>query len=309
MAIRMQASGRTWAIGGAVLLALGALAVWGWRTASDPAVTPGGERATAASAVRSAPAASGPTGLDGVRAALARGALKGIKPYGNWCVQPESGLQPCLGLRDRFEYYLLAKDEVSAGDLRALVEDDARRANGTATAEQILVVFDRYLGVRQYPFPTPLGGNDWNAWQQALDARHQLRLQGLGADWALAFYGDQERSDQADLARARSGQPAPVASRPPAPRAPAPGQWTPAMRAQMVQKYGEEAAKRMEKAEGERLPLEQVTNQVRREWMRLLSDKSLSEAERQEQIRRFIEQRVDPKDQADVLQMSKMPAR
>jgi lipase chaperone LimK len=219
------------------------------------------------------------------------------------------GLQPCPGLRDRFEYYLLAQAEVSAGDMRTLVEDDARRASGAAIAAQILVVFDRYLGVRQYPFQKALGTNDLDARQQALDERHQVRIQGLGAEWAQAFYGGQERSDQADLNRARSGQPAAtVATRPPAPRAPVPGQWTPAMRAQMVQRYGEEAAKRMEKAEGERPSIEQVTSQVRREWMRLLADRSLSEAERQEQIRRYIEQRVDPKDQAEVLQMSKMPA-
>ena len=58
---------------------------------------------------------------DQVRIRLFRdGSLAGTEAAGDWCVN-DGKLKPCLGLRQRFEYYILGVGEVSVQDLRTLV--------------------------------------------------------------------------------------------------------------------------------------------------------------------------------------------
>lgn len=274
-------------------LALLVVAVLAWRWWGNSQVTAAAPSPAASQAEQPAAAAlasSGPRGPDALRAFLLQGALKGIKVVGTWCVTPPDGLKPCEQLRDRFEYYLAAAGAVNPQELRSLVEDDAKRANGVAVGDQLVVVYDRYLAVRDYAFQKPLDLNNLDLWSAALDERHQVRWQGMGAEWAQAFFGQEERTAQTALARARAGQVAATANNTPAPRPNGlakPGQVAP--------------GNGLDKASLEQMRVNQKIDDVREEWMRLDGNKALTDQERAAQLKRFVAQHVDPKDQERVM--------
>ncbi len=270
-----------------LLIALSVLLAWWWAR-GNPAQGDGEPAPSAASQATPAQAtdvvSSSPSGPDAWRSSLARGALKGIKVTGDWCTKPESGLTPCAALRDRFEYYLIAASVVPPGALRELVEDDAKRAHGVAVAEQIVVVYDRYLMVRDYHYQKPLDLNDPAVWHAALQERHQVRWQGLGAEWAQVFFGPEELAAQADLDKATSGKSEQTLK--PQPTPPRAG---------------------LGKGELESVRLNPYVDLVRQEWIRLDSDRSLGNQERMALLKRFVAQNVDPKDQDRVMMIARMP--
>jgi len=278
---------------GLALLVAAAVA-WRWwaggRVQGDAAGASAPAASQSAQSAVPALASSGPRSPDALRAFLTQGALKGIKVGGNWCTTPPEGLKPCEQLRDRFEYYLVATGAVTPQELRGLVEDDAKRAQGVAVGDQIVVVYDRYLAVRDYAFQTPLDLNKLDVWSAALDERHQVRWQGMGAEWAQAFFGQEERTAQAALSRARAGQVAATANNTPAPRPNGlakPGQVAPGTG--------------LDRASLEQMRVNQKIDDVRDEWVRLDGNRALSEQERAAQLKRFVAQHVDPKDQERVL--------
>jgi hypothetical protein len=128
---------------------------------------------------------------DQLREALMKGALRGTTPLGSWCVVGEM-LRPCPTLRARFEYYLHALGEISPPEARVLIEDEAQRAVGRVLAGQIMTIYDRYWSARNHEFQHPLDPADHANRTPAMQERQQVRERLLGAEWARAFFAQDE---------------------------------------------------------------------------------------------------------------------
>lgn len=113
-------------------------------------------------------------------------------------------LRKARGVRDFFDYFLAAQNEVRADALDALVEKQiAAQLDGAAAALEALDVWRRYAAYRQAlaalaPLSTTAsaGGLDLDALQSQLDRHVSLASRTLGGEWSEAFFG-------ADWRRAR----------------------------------------------------------------------------------------------------------
>jgi lipase chaperone LimK len=122
------------------------------------------------------------------------GSLRGSDLDGNWGVWVGGQLQPSVTLRQRFDYLLTALGEVAHGDLRHWIEQQVTADLSAAASRQVLAVWDRYITLQQTSFRHQVNGSDTSTWQPALAERSSVRRQILGADWAQAFYADEERA-------------------------------------------------------------------------------------------------------------------
>jgi lipase chaperone LimK len=140
--------------------------------------------------------------LDAARARVMKvfesGSLRGSDLDGDWgeWVADAAGaqqLQPSLSLRRRFDYLLTALGEVTAPDLRQWMAQEIGTELGSAAAQQVLAVWDRYVALQQASFKSQVNPNDAATWQPSLAERAAVRRQILGEEWAKAFYADEER--------------------------------------------------------------------------------------------------------------------
>jgi lipase chaperone LimK len=140
--------------------------------------------------------------LDAARARVMKvwesGSLRGSDLDGDWgqWVADASGtqqLQPSFSLRRRFDYLLTALGEVTAPDLRQWMAQEIGTELGSAAAQQVLAVWDRYVALQQTSFKSQVNPNDAATWQPSLAERAAVRRQILGEEWAKAFYADEER--------------------------------------------------------------------------------------------------------------------
>ena len=92
-----------------------------------------------------------------------------------------------LGLRRRFEYYLLGLGEVSAADIRTLVNDEARRANGEELGDAIMAIWDKYWSLRTHEWRNAFVQSDRNTWMPAFEEQRMVRRQILGEDWLPTY--------------------------------------------------------------------------------------------------------------------------
>ncbi len=122
------------------------------------------------------------------------GSLRGSEVGGDWGRWVEHVLQPGASLRRRFDYLLTTLGEVDHTDLRYWVEHQVTTDIDAAAASQVLTVWDRYIRLQQHRFSEGLNPKDERSWQAALAERSRVRVQILGADWAKAFYADEEQS-------------------------------------------------------------------------------------------------------------------
>jgi lipase chaperone LimK len=121
-------------------------------------------------------------------------------------------------VRDFFDYFLTAQDEVSSATLDALVRRQiAAQLDGTPAADEALDVWQRYNAYRhalgQWPqsSPTPAPAPaqstsaakiDLDALQLALDQRDALGVRLMG-EWNTPFFGGESQQQHTDLARLR----------------------------------------------------------------------------------------------------------
>jgi len=278
----------------AVLLGMASL----WRAAPEPPgdrrpgsadgwamVTPG----IAADGEAGAPGRTAPLSVEEVRQRLFRsGSLAGTEAAGDWCVS-QSQLQPCVGLRHRFEYYILGLGEVTVDALRMLVQDDAQRAQGPVLAGQIIAIWDKYWQLRGHSWRNRFDQNDRSTWLPVFEERRLVRRQILGTDWAAAFYADEEARFQAHHAQLESGQPPPPDPGEPVPQM-APGKDPATVHAERVARYGEAAAQRLAKADDEWADWQRRLAAARQEWQRLQAAANLSDAQRRQDMAQYVDQ-------------------
>jgi len=253
-------------------------------------VKPGGNAPEGAAA---ASAAGALLSAEQVRTRLFRdGSLAGTEAAGDWCVT-EGKLKPCLGLRQRFEYYILGIGEVTIDDLKVLVTDDATRAHGPELATQIVSIWNKYWQLRNHTYRNQFVQNDRSTWMPLFEEQRLVRRQVLGADWAEAFYAADDKHFREYYAQLESGQPPPPDPGEAVPQM-GPGKDPAAVRAERVARYGEAAAARLDKADEEWADWQRRLAAARVEWDRLKAAGNLSDAQRRQEMNTYIKANFKP---------------
>lgn len=250
--------------------------------------TPSGEQPASSSPVASAPEVQAMTPEQVRNRLFHEGSFVGTEPAGDWCVNVQQQLEPCEALRQRIEYYLLGLGEVGIADIRALIEDEARKAHGPVLAAQIMALFDKYWQIRTYDWKSHFIQSDRTTWMPVFQEQRSVRRQILGQPWADAFFQEEETHFQAYYAQLESGQAAPPDSGEPVPQM-APGGDPQAVRADRVAKYGEEAADRLAKVDADWGDWDKRLNAARLEQTRLQTAPNLSDLQRQHEMWRYVE--------------------
>lgn len=214
------------------------------------------------------------------------GSFAGTEPTGDWCVA-QNRLTACSALRARFEYYLLGLGEVTVADLRTLVFDEATRAHGEPLARQIMAVWDKYWQLRSHAWRHRHDQADRSTWMPVFEEQRLVRRQILGADWAQAFYADEEARFQAHYAQLESGLPPPPDPGEPVPQM-APGKDPAAVHAERVARYGEAAATRLARADDEWADWQRRLGAARQEWQRLQASPQLSDTQRRQEMSAYV---------------------
>ncbi len=170
------------------------------------------------------------------------GSLRGSDLDGDWGTWVDNQLQPSTSLRRRFDYLLTALGEVQPTDLRHWIEQEVSAQMNDGAARQVLAVWDRYIQLQQQRFNHQANPNDASTWQPALAERTAARRQILGADWAEAFYGDEERAFVAFTAELTAQRAAGILPAETNLLTGPPGEQ---LQAQRVQQFGADAAERL----------------------------------------------------------------
>ncbi|MEY4763753.1 MAG: hypothetical protein RI907_426 [Pseudomonadota bacterium] len=285
------------AAGVAVATAIAATSIWTIRQRAEQASVVRGDDAwgalqtapeTVGGASELATASQPAMTAEQVRTRLFRdGSLVGTEPAGEWCVT-QGKLKPCLGLRHRFEYYILGVGEVTVQDLRVLVQDEAATAHGPELASQILSIWDKYWQLRRHEYRNAFVQNDRSTWMPVFEEQRAVRRQILGADWAAAFFADDEAHFKEYVAQLESGLPPPPDPGEAVPQM-GPGKDAAAVRAERVARYGEAAAARLDKADEEWADWQRRLAGARTEWDRLRAANNLSEEQRRQEINAYIQ--------------------
>lgn len=134
---------------------------------------------------------------------LRQTSLAGTSADGDWAVGADGRLTPSHTLRRRFDYYLTLVGEVPLDSLRALVAQQAAAELREPALSAVMALWDRYVALQQTPWKHAVDLRRRDTWAAALAERSQGRRAALGAEWAEAFYADEER----ELAAMIAGQP------------------------------------------------------------------------------------------------------
>ncbi len=205
------------------------------------------------------------------------GSLRDSDLDGDWGTWVDGQLQPSASLRRRFDYLLTALGEVQPADLRHWIEQELSAQMNAGAARQVLAVWDRYLTLQQHRFSQQANPNDAATWQPALGERTAARRQILGADWAEAFYGDEERAfvaftEQLTAQHTAGAKPAEVdlLTGPPSEQ----------LQALRVQQFGAEAAERLRTEDAAWADWEQRLQTARQQLQALAAAPELSALQR-----------------------------
>lgn len=267
------------------LLLVGSLAAW---------LAPGAEpvQAAPAPAPAVAPAASGPALAGGagehhvLEAAAAtsaeelqafgrwmaeRSALRGTALDGGWGLDAQGQVRPSLALRRRFDHLLQLQGQAPLPRLSAWLAQRARQELSEADVQQVMSVWQAYLGLLASAGPVPHPG-DGSALAAALDAEAQRRRAWLGLAWAEAFFGE----DEAAWRQRQAQGPAPA--EPLIDRS----------------RLSPEAAQRLAEEEAEQARWSRRLAEARAELQRLRQAPELSDPQRDEAIARLLNERFAP---------------
>ncbi|MFN3617597.1 MAG: lipase secretion chaperone [Aquabacterium sp.] len=293
---------RGWMVSLVVAAALAAGGAWLWwsgqaQPSGDGNAAGAGGWSMIRSGVGATDGAAG--GADGAPAALMtasqvrqrlfkEGSFQGTEPHGDWCARGEA-LQPCAGLRSRFEYYLLAIGEVPIESIRVLVADEAQRELGDTLASQVMSLYDKYMDVRRYQPRNQFQQDQLHTWMPVLAELRSYRRQVLGAEWAQAFYADEEAKFEQLHTQIQSGLPPPPDPGGPVPQM-APGKDPAAVHAERVARYGEEAAQRLAKVDAEWADWQRRLAAARQTWDSLQANNALSDVQRRQQMSAYVQQ-------------------
>lgn len=225
--------------------------------------------------------------------------LRGSSLDGDWGEMGPNGLLPSLALRQRFDQLMSTLGEVNPTELRAMVQSLAERDLGV-DAQQVMAVWDRYVALIHAPLSTRPDLSEPQQWLQVLREQQAQRRHTLGAEWATAFFADDEAQLQStvqQLAESRSSaQAAPVAHWQAPPADVSPEQW----RTQREQALGPEAAERLAVVDAEESAWAQRLDAARQAQAALLSRAELSALQRQQELQRWLQSHFSEREQMRV---------
>lgn len=242
-----------------------------------------------------------------LRALLQAGSFAGTSSRGSWCVNGMGSLDPCLGLRERFEYHINGLGEISEAEVRALIEDEARRDVGGLLASQIMSLYDRYWVVRNHPLRQRVDMSDPGTWLLALREAKAVRREFLGEAWARAFYAEEEQELIATHERVAAGSAPAATDRDPVP-SPMAGQSVESLRAERVKRFGEGVTIELEALDAKQQAFENGVSQARLTWQRLMSQGHLTDADRHAQLQSFVDATFEPVDRRRAMSLATSPA-
>lgn len=148
-----------------------------------------------------------PSTAESLEARLGMTSLAGTQVDGAWPTDARGRLRADRALRTRFDYYLSLLGERPLSDLRELLRQDARAHLPVETVDQALALWDNYLALQQHRWRRPLDLREPAKWSEVLAERQAVRRSLLGADWAQAFYAEEEQALVQMIARVNSGAP------------------------------------------------------------------------------------------------------
>lgn len=187
-----------------VLIALG------WRRFDVPdadelprATTGGGERQEATRPQRFAFAPADPLhgrSVQALKQAMRDGPLAGALPDGDWACAESGGLRPDVRIRLRMEWYGNQLGPFTADQIGRVLGDEAAAACGPAAGQEAAALWAAYQ--QALAGQERLGRvSDRRALAEALSSATSHRRAVMGAAWAEAFFGDEERLLAARLAQ------------------------------------------------------------------------------------------------------------
>ncbi|MBA4111243.1 MAG: hypothetical protein C0487_16810 [Leptothrix sp. (in: Bacteria)] len=264
-----------------LVLAIAGLLVWWYERGQGPEV----EAGKAALPVAASGLAPAPP--------VAKGAA--VRPPGGWAPKAWSvlggKLVPSRALRERFDSYLPLGKGVTMVEVRATLEQDALADLGQANSAQVLAIWDRYARLQNHDWQRPFNATDPKGWQATLNEQHQVRRQFLGADWAEAFFGEDEAALQRRIASLMASPRIPAASSLDDVLAKSPASAGPLASAASTR--GDDWRVRADKA--------------RLEWTHLTQDASLDEGQRLIRIRQYLQQNFNGQDAARLARELQLP--
>lgn len=247
-----------------------------------------GAEQAAARAAQAAPGPAAPRTPAQVRERLFKqGSFQGTEPDGDCVVDAQGRLQPDLALRRRFEYYLLAQGEVTLAEIRSLIAEDACAGRSPDVVAEMLAVFDKYWQLRTYTPRHAFNTNERSTWMPAFEEQKAVRRQMLGPQWADAFFRDDEAYflnfiDQVDgKAPTQAEQYGPVPQM-------GPGKDPAAVFEERKKRYGEDAARRLSRADDDWAAWEKRFAGAQAEWERIGNAAELSPPQRKAAMDRYV---------------------
>ena len=221
-----------------------------------------------------------------------QGSLRGSALDGDWGVDAQGRLQPSRALRRRFDQLLSTLGEVGVDELGRWLQARARAELRAEAADEVMLVWERYLQLQRRSYRWGLDGRDSNGWQAALAERQTARREILGRAWADAFYADEEEALRRTMAaresrsatrdEAGAAAAAGVAVLPELARAPAAGVDAQQLFEQRRQALGLAAAQRLAAEDAAQADWEARLAAARAELVRLRQAAELSPPQRQQ---------------------------
>ncbi|AJX35657.1 lipase secretion chaperone [Burkholderia oklahomensis] len=176
-----------------------------WYVVGAPAKHDAGASGVAPVVASSAPAAAAASADAGSGAGALPASLAGSSAP-RLPLDARGHLAKARAVRDFFDYWLSAQNELSAAALDALVSREiAAQLDGTIAQGEALDVWKRYRAYLDQLAKLPDGGAPGNKFdlatlQLALDQRESIASRTLG-DWSAPFFGDEQQRQRYDLAR------------------------------------------------------------------------------------------------------------
>ncbi|WP_140626750.1 lipase chaperone [Methylibium rhizosphaerae] len=286
------------AAGAALLLGL-----WAWQRngthepvrlltgSSAPAVSTGAKPAGSVPARPATAAASSPEAF--MQWLGEHSSLRGAALDGAWGELDAGGrLKPAIALRRRFDQLLTLQGETTLEQITAFAEHDARAALGADGARQVMEVWRRYLELLRYTFRSRVDLRDRHSWAAALAERQPVRRNLLGAEWAAAFYAEEEAQLLATLQ-----EPVQPADAPPAANAAGID----------VAALPPEARQRLAVEQAAWADWERRLASARQEWARLQQAAELSAPQRAAAMEQWMRARFDAGEQRRVRALLQLP--
>ncbi len=133
-----------------------------------------------------------PSAIESSALSIEGTSLDGTQSDGDWGVGSDGQLRASRALRQKFDYYLSLIGEKSLVDIEALMLNEARASLKEPALSGVTDVWRRYVQLQQHAWRLQVDLRQPTQWSAAHAERQTVRRQILGAEWAHAFYAEEE---------------------------------------------------------------------------------------------------------------------